>query len=44
MKEIYQQTAEDVLERVESQESGLTGEQVGRAREKCGWNDVQCVF
>ena len=40
MKEIYQQTAEDVLERVESQESGLTGEQVGRAREKCGWNEL----
>ena len=28
MKEIYQQTAEEVLERVESRESGLTDEQV----------------
>ena len=38
MKEIYQQTAEEVLERVESRESGLTDEQVRRSREKCGWN------
>ena len=30
MKEIYQQTAEEVLERVESRESGLTDEQVRR--------------
>ena len=31
MKEIYQQTAEEVLERVESRESGLTDEQVRRS-------------
>ena len=40
MKEIYQQTAEEVLERVESRESGLTAEQVRRSREKCGWNEL----
>ena len=40
MKEIYQQTAEEVLERVESRESGLTDEQVRRSREKCGWNEL----
>ena len=34
MKEIYQQTAEEVLERVESRESGLTDEQVRRSRER----------
>ncbi len=28
MKEIYQQTVEEVLDRVESRESGLTSEQV----------------
>ena len=41
MKEIYQQTAEEVLERVESRESGLTDEQVRRSREKCGWNEKE---
>lgn len=40
MKEIYQQTAGEVLERVESRESGLTDEQVRRSREKCGWNEL----
>ena len=40
MKEIYQQTAEEVLERVKSRESGLTDEQVRRSREKCGWNEL----
>lgn len=40
MKEIYQQTAEEVLERVESRKSGLTDEQVRRSREKCGWNEL----
>ena len=40
MKEIYQQTAEEVLERVESKKSGLTDEQVRRSREKCGWNEL----
>ena len=40
MKEIYQQTTEEVLERVESRESGLTDEQVRRSREKCGWNEL----
>ena len=40
MKEIYQQTAEEVLERVESRGSGLTDEQVRRSREKCGWNEL----
>ena len=34
MKEIYQQTAEEVLERVESRESGLTDEQVRRSRDR----------
>lgn len=40
MKEIYQQTAGEVLERVESRESGLTDEQLRRSREKCGWNEL----
>lgn len=37
MREIYQQTVEEVLDHVESWESGLTSEQVKRSREKCGW-------
>ena len=40
MKEIYQQTVEEVLERVNGQKSGLTSEQVKRSREKCGWNEL----
>ena len=32
MKEIYQQTVEEVLDHVESRESGLTSEQVERSR------------
>ena len=40
MKEIYQQTVEEVLDYVESIESGLTSEQVKRSREKCGWNEL----
>ena len=40
MKEIYQQTVEEVLDHVESRESGLTDEQVRRSREKCGWNEL----
>ena len=34
MKEIYQQTVEEVLERVNGKKSGLTSEQVKRSREK----------
>ena len=40
MKEIYQQTVEEVLEQVGSKELGLTSEQVGKSREKCGWNEL----
>lgn len=40
MKEIYQQTVEEVLERVNGKKSGLTSEQVKRSREKCGWNEL----
>ena len=40
MKEIYQQTVEEVFERVNGKKSGLTSEQVKRSREKCGWNEL----
>lgn len=40
MKEIYQQTVEEVLERVNGKKSGLTSEQVKRSGEKCGWNEL----
>ena len=40
MKEIYQQTVEEVFDRVESRKSGLTSEEVQRARTKCGWNEL----
>ena len=40
MKEIYQQTVEEVLERVNGKKSGLTSEQVKRSREKRGWNEL----
>ena len=40
MKKIYQQTVEEVLERVNGKKSGLTSEQVKRSREKCGWNEL----
>ncbi len=40
MREIYQQTVEEVLDHVESRESGLTSEQVERSRENCGWNEL----
>ena len=40
MKEIYQQTVGEVLNRVESRTSGLTSEQAERSREKCGWNEL----
>ena len=40
MKEIYPQTVEEVLERVNGKKSGLTSEQVKRSREKCGWNEL----
>ena len=40
MKEIYQQTIEEVFDRVESRKSGLTSEEVQRARTKCGWNEL----
>ena len=40
MKEIYQQTVEEVLERVKGSKLGLTSEQVKSSREKCGWNEL----
>ena len=40
MKEIYQQTVEEVFERVNGKKPGLTSEQVKRSREKCGWNEL----
>lgn len=40
MKKIYQQTVEEVLNRVKSRESGLTDEEVKRSREACGWNEL----
>ena len=40
MKKIYQQTVEEVLDRVKSRESGLTDEEVKRSREACGWKYV----
>ena len=40
MKKIYQQTIEEVLDRVKSRESGLTDEEVKRSREACGWNEL----
>ena len=40
MKEIYQQTVEEVFERVKGNISGLTSEQVKSSREKCGWNEL----
>ena len=43
MKEIYQQTVEEVLERVNGKKSGLTSEQVKRSREKCGWNELTFI-
>ena len=41
MKEIYQQTAEEVLERVESRESGLTDEQVRRSERSADGMSLQ---
>lgn len=40
MKKIYQQTVEEVLDRVKSRESGLTDEEVKRSREARGWNEL----
>ena len=40
MKKIYQQTVEEVLDRVKSRELGLTDEEVKRFREACGWNEL----
>ena len=40
MKKIYQQTVKEVLDRVESRESGLTDEEVKRSRKACGWNEL----
>ena len=40
MKEFYQQTVKEVLDRVESRETGLTSEQAGKSRERCGWNEL----
>ena len=40
MKEIYQQTVEEVLKQVGSKELGLTSEQARKSREKCDWNEL----
>lgn len=40
MKKYYQETAKTVLERVNSRETGLTGEEVSKNRERCGWNEL----
>ena len=40
MKEFYQQTVKEVLDRVESRETGLTSAQAGKSRERCGWNEL----
>ena len=40
MKEFYRQTVKEVLDRVESRETGLTSEQAGKSRERCGWNEL----
>ena len=40
MKKYYQETAKTVLERVNSRETGLTGEEVEKSRERCGWNEL----
>ena len=40
MKEFYQQTVDEVLDRVNGKISGLTCEQVRRSRDKCGWNEL----
>lgn len=40
MKKYYQETAKTVLERMNSRETGLTGEEVNKTRERCGWNEL----
>lgn len=40
MKEIYQQTVKEALAYAESHRTGLTGAEVEKAREKCGWNEL----
>lgn len=40
MRKYYQETAKTVLERVNSRETGLTGEEVNKTRERCGWNEL----
>lgn len=40
MKKYYQETAKTVLERVNGRETGLTGEEVEKSRERCGWNEL----
>lgn len=40
MKKYYQETAKTVLECVNSRETGLTGEEVEKSRERCGWNEL----
>ena len=40
MKQIYQQTPEEILKYVNSREAGLTGEEVKKAREIYGWNEL----
>ena len=41
MKEIYQQTVEEVLERVNGKKSGLTSEQVKRSRKSVAGMNLQ---
>lgn len=40
MKEFYRQTVKEVLDHVESNETGLTSDQADHSREKCGWNEL----
>ena len=40
MKEIYQLTAAEVQERVNSHPDGLSKTEVEQSRERSGWNDL----
>ena len=41
MKEIYQLTAAEVQEQVDSHPEGLSAAEVKQSREKCGWNELE---
>ena len=41
MKEFYQQTVKEVLDRVESRETGLTSEQAGKSRKGVAGMNLQ---